>query len=39
MIALTSTPEAPWTLVESTQKRFSRLKVLETLVDRLEQAL
>jgi polyphosphate:AMP phosphotransferase len=39
MIALTSTPDAPWTLVESTQKRFSRLKVLETLVDRLEQAL
>jgi polyphosphate kinase 2 (PPK2 family) len=39
MIALTSTPEAPWTLVESTQKRFSRLKVVETLVDRLEKAL
>ena len=39
MIALTSTPNAPWTLVESTQKRFSRLKVLETLVARLEAEL
>ncbi len=39
MIALTSTPEAPWTLVESNCKRFARVKVLRTLADRLEAAL
>ena len=39
MVALTSTPNAPWTLVEATQKRFSRLKVVETLVARLEAEL
>jgi polyphosphate:AMP phosphotransferase len=36
MIALTSTEDAPWTLVESNCKRFARVKVLETLADRLE---
>jgi polyphosphate kinase 2 (PPK2 family) len=39
MIALTSTDEAPWTLVESNCKRFARVKVLETLAERLEKAL
>jgi polyphosphate:AMP phosphotransferase len=39
MIALTSTPDAPWTLVESNCKRFARVKVLETLAERLEKAL
>ncbi len=39
MIALTSTPEAPWTLVESNCKRFARVKVLEALAERLEKAL
>ncbi len=39
MVARTHTPAAPWTLVEGTDKRFARLKVLETLCQRLEQAL
>jgi polyphosphate:AMP phosphotransferase len=39
MLALTSTDHAPWTLVAANDKRFSRLKVLETLVDRLDKEL
>jgi polyphosphate kinase 2 (PPK2 family) len=39
MLALTATESAPWTLVAANDKRFSRLKVLETLVDRLEKEL
>jgi polyphosphate kinase 2 (PPK2 family) len=39
MLALTSTETAPWTLVEANDKRFSRVKVLETLVARLEAEL
>lgn len=39
MLALTATEAAPWTLVAANDKRFSRLKVLETLVDRLEKEL
>jgi AMP-polyphosphate phosphotransferase len=33
----TSTPEAPWTLVEANDKAFARVKVLETVVAALEQ--
>ncbi|MEK0084490.1 polyphosphate:AMP phosphotransferase [Benzoatithermus flavus] len=39
MIDRTSTPEAPWTLVEAEDKRWARVKVLETICERLEQAL
>ncbi len=39
MVALTSTPIAPWTLVEANNKRYSRVKVLETLAERLEREL
>lgn len=39
MVALTSNAAAPWTLVEANDKRFSRVKVLETLVERLEAEL
>lgn len=39
MVALTSTPVAPWTLVEANDKRFSRVKVVETLAERLEREL
>lgn len=39
MIALTSTPIAPWTVVEANDKRFARVKVIETLVARLEAEL
>lgn len=39
MIERTSTEGAPWTLVESDNKYFARIKVLKTLVRALEQRL
>ena len=39
MVDRTSTELAPWTLVEAEDKRFARVKVLRTIVDRLEAAL
>ena len=39
MIDRTSTPYAPWTLVEAQDKHWARVKVLETLCDRLEKEL
>jgi polyphosphate:AMP phosphotransferase len=39
MIDRTSTEIAPWTLVEAEDKNFARIKVLKTIVDRLEAAL
>ena len=38
MIERTSTELAPWTLVEANDKRFARIKVLQTLTDALERA-
>jgi polyphosphate kinase 2 (PPK2 family) len=39
MIARTDTPECPWTVVEATDARWTRVKVFETLVARMERAL
>ncbi|MEO7908348.1 MAG: hypothetical protein ABIV47_01735 [Roseiflexaceae bacterium] len=39
MLLRTSTPAAPWTVVESEDKRFARIKVLRTVVRRLEEEL
>ena len=39
MLERTSTAEAPWTVVEATCKRFSTLKVLQTVVDAIEEGL
>ena len=39
MIDRTSTQSAPWTLIESEDKHFGRLKVLRTLCERVEAAL
>ncbi|CAN5152271.1 polyphosphate:AMP phosphotransferase [soil metagenome] len=39
MVDRTSTLDAPWTLVEANDKHFARLKVLKTLVKKLESAL
>ena len=39
MLLRTSTPAAPWTVVESEDKRFGRLKVLRTFVQHLESEL
>jgi polyphosphate:AMP phosphotransferase len=38
MIDRTSARLSPWTLVEANDKKFARLKVLRTIVERLEQA-
>jgi polyphosphate:AMP phosphotransferase len=39
MVDRTSSDCAPWTLVEANDKPFARLKILRTLVERLEEAL
>ena len=39
MVDRTSTAHAPWTLVEANDKHWARVKVLETLCDRIEAAL
>jgi len=39
MVERTSTSIAPWTLVEGNDKLFARVKVIKTLVERLESAL
>ena len=39
LIEKTSTPDAPWTLVEAEDKRWARLKVMKTVADRLEEEL
>jgi polyphosphate kinase 2 (PPK2 family) len=39
MLLRTSTPYAPWTIVESEDKRFARIKTLRTVVRRLEADL
>jgi polyphosphate:AMP phosphotransferase len=39
MVERTSTGEVPWTLVESNDKNYARVKILQTLCDALEAAL
>jgi polyphosphate kinase 2 (PPK2 family) len=39
MVERTSTGEVPWTLVESNDKNYARVKILRTLCQRLELAL
>jgi polyphosphate kinase 2 (PPK2 family) len=39
MVDHTSTSHAPWTLVEAQDKRWARVKILETLCDRIQAAL
>lgn len=39
MVDRTSTEIAPWTLVEANDKRYARVKILRTVVDRIESAL
>lgn len=39
MVVRTSTEYAPWTLIEGNNKRYARLKVLETICRSLEQLL
>jgi polyphosphate kinase 2 (PPK2 family) len=39
MLLHTSTPYAPWTVVEANNKYFARVKVLKTLVDAIEKRI
>jgi polyphosphate kinase 2 (PPK2 family) len=39
MVERTSTRSAPWTLVAADDKKFARVKVLETVCRSLEEAL
>ena len=39
MVAHTSTALAPWTLVAGNDKKFARIQILQTICDRLEQAV
>lgn len=39
MTERTSTRNAPWTLVEANDKKYARVKVLETICKRIEEAL
>jgi hypothetical protein len=39
MVDRTSTGTAPWTIVESNDKYFARVKVLRTICERLEKEL
>ena len=39
MLDRTSTEIAPWTLVESEDKLYGRIKILKTLCQRIEDAL
>jgi polyphosphate kinase 2 (PPK2 family) len=39
MLARTSTPAAPWTIVEANDKYHARVKVVKTLADAIEKAL
>ncbi len=39
MLARTSTPHAPWTVIEGNSKHFARIQTLGTVINRLEAAL
>lgn len=39
MVDRTSTEIAPWTMIEAEDKRYARIKVLKTLVERMEDIL
>jgi hypothetical protein len=39
MLERTDTEWGPWTIVEATDRRWARVKIFETLIQRLEEAL
>jgi polyphosphate kinase 2 (PPK2 family) len=39
MLARTDQPNAPWHLVEAESKRYARVNVVETVVDRIETGM
>ncbi len=39
MLARTHTPHAPWTMVESNDMRWARVRIFQTIVSRIEEAV
>jgi polyphosphate kinase 2 (PPK2 family) len=39
MLARTDQPRAPWSLIEGDSKRYARVKVIETVIERIEQGM
>jgi polyphosphate kinase 2 (PPK2 family) len=39
MLARTDQPYAPWILIEGDSKRHARVKVIETVIERIEQGM
>jgi polyphosphate kinase 2 (PPK2 family) len=39
MLAKTDSPHAPWTVVEANDLRYARVKVFQTITDRVEEAI
>jgi polyphosphate kinase 2 (PPK2 family) len=39
MLARTDQPYAPWTVIEGNSKRYARVKVVETVIDRIEAGM
>jgi AMP-polyphosphate phosphotransferase len=39
MLARTDQPHAPWVLVEGDSKRYARVKVVETVIERIEEGM
>jgi polyphosphate kinase 2 (PPK2 family) len=39
MLARTDQPYAPWTLVEAESKRYARVKVVESVIERIEEGM
>jgi len=39
MVARTDQPQAPWHLVPADSKRYARVKVLETVIERIEAGM
>jgi hypothetical protein len=39
MLERTDTEWGPWTIVEATDRRWARVKIFETIIRRLEEAL
>ena len=39
MIARTDQPNAPWSLIEGDSKRYARVAVIETVIERIEEGM
>ena len=39
MLARTDQPRAPWHLIEAESKRYARVRVVETVIERIEHGM